>query len=192
VFSSLPRALGRDFAAVGPSGVTTPKHRGDSVEGMTVGAATCVVAVDDPDRDDVRRLVQAHREWSLEQTPPEFSFSVEADAVAEEGITLFGARSAGGELLGIGGLKEIDVRHGEIKTMHTAAAARGCGLGRALLDALLAEAKQRGYTRVSLETGTGETFRPARRLYESAGFRASEPFGGYANTEHNVCMSLDI
>lgn len=149
-----------------------------------------VVSVDDPARGDVYQLVLAHREWSLQQTPREFSHSVEPDAVVETGITLFGARATDGQLLGIGGLKQLDVRHGEIKTMHTAAQARGRGVGRALLSALLAEASRRGYQRVSLETGTGESFRPARRLYESAGFRPSAPFADYENTDHNLCMTL--
>jgi putative acetyltransferase len=159
---------------------------------MTSPSLRYVVAVDDPDRDDVRRLVQVHRGWSLQQTPGQFSFSVEAHAVAESGITLFGARSPSGELLGIGGLKQLDTRHGEIKTMHTAADARGLGVGRALLEALLAEAGRRGYARVSLETGTGDAFTPARGLYESVGFRPSGPFGGYANTEFNLCMTLPL
>ncbi|HEY8728188.1 MAG TPA: GNAT family N-acetyltransferase [Acidothermaceae bacterium] len=151
-----------------------------------------VIAVDDPARDDIRALVQAHREWSLQQTPPEFSFAVEPHAVAESGITLFSARSPEGELLGIGGLKELDRQYGEIKTMHTAAQARGGRIGRGVLEALLAEARRRGYTRVSLETGTGDAFQPARTLYESIGFRPSEPFGGYANTDYNVCMTLQL
>jgi len=152
----------------------------------------CEIAVDDPARTDVGALVQAHREWSLQQTPPEFNFAVEPRAVAESGITLFSARSPAGELLGIGGLKELNPQHGEIKTMHTAAQARGRRIGRAVLEALLAEARRRGYTRVSLETGTGDAFRPARELYESIGFRPSEPFGGYANADHNVCMTLQL
>jgi putative acetyltransferase len=151
-----------------------------------------LIQPDDAGRDDVRRLVQVHREWSLQQTPPEFSFSVEPDAVAEAGITLFSARSPDGELLGIGGLKQLDPAHGEIKTMHTAAEARGAGVGRALLEALLREARRRGYARVSLETGTSEAFEPARRLYESAGFRPSLPFADYAETEHNYCMTLPL
>src|SRR6059058_100243 len=129
---------------------------------MTVAATGFVIAADDPARDDVRGLVLVHREWSLQQTPPQFSFSVEPDAVADAGITLFSARSHHGELLGIGGLKQLDARNGEIKTMHTAAGARGRGVGRALLDALLGEARRRGYSRVSLETGTTDAFRPAR------------------------------
>ena len=159
---------------------------------MTTASTRCVIAVDDPSRDDVRTLVQAHRAWSLQQTPPEFSFSVEAGAVADSGIMLLSARSPAGSLLGIGGLKELDSRHGEIKTMHIAAGARGRRLGRALLDALLAEARRRGYTRVSLETGTGEAFAPARSLYESVGFRPSGPFGGYANTDYDLCMTMPL
>ena len=151
-----------------------------------------VIAVDDPVRTDIRALVQAHREWSLQQTPPEFSFAVEPQAVAESGITLFSARSPTGELLGIGGLKELSRHHGEIKTMHTAAQARGRRIGRGVLEVLLAEARRREYTRVSLETGTGDVFRPAHELYQSMGFRPSEPFGGYANTDHNVCMTLAL
>jgi len=148
--------------------------------------------VDEPDRADIRRLVQVHREWSLQQTPPEFSFSVDADAVVDAGITLYSARSPEGELLGIGGLKQLDASHGEIKTMHTASVARGRGVGRALLVALLDEARRRGYRRVSLETGTSEAFRPARALYESVGFRASGPFAEYRNTDYNQCMTLEL
>src|SRR4051794_12390916 len=155
-------------------------------------ATRYVIGEDNPDRDDVRALVQVHRDWSLQQTPPQFSFSVEPHAVAEGGITLFGARSVSGELLGIGGLKQLDTSHGEVKTMHTSLQARGHGVGRALLMALLAEARRRGYARVSLETGTGDAFAPARTLYGSVGFRPSPPFAGYANTEHNVCMTLNL
>ena len=159
---------------------------------MTTVLTRLAIEVDDPARDDVRRLVQIHRDWSLRQTPREFSFSVEPHAVAEAGITLFSVRSFGGELLGIAGLKQLDDRHSEIKTMHVAAQARGRGVGRLLLEAVLAEARRRGCARVSLETGTGESFRPARSLYESFGFRPSEPFGDYANTEHNLCMTLRL
>jgi putative acetyltransferase len=156
------------------------------------GDSGYVIEVDDPNRDDVRRLVQVHREWSLQQTPADFSFSLEPEAVAEAGITLFTARSPNGELLGVGGLKQLDASHGEVKTMHSAAEARGRGVGRALLNALIHEARRRGHTRVSLETGTTNAFQPARTLYESVGFRPSAPFAHYANTAHNLCMTLRL
>jgi putative acetyltransferase len=153
-------------------------------------ATGCVIAAEDPAREDVRALVQAHRAWSLQQTPAEFSFSVEPGAVTDAGITLLGARSPDGALLGVGGLKDLEPGHSEVKTMHVAASARGRGVGRALLDALLQEARRRGCTRVSLETGTGDAFLAARSLYEAAGFRPGPGFAGYDNTEHNLCMTL--
>jgi putative acetyltransferase len=159
---------------------------------VTTVPTRLAITVDDPAHDDVRRLVQTHRDWSLQQTPREFSFSVEPQAVAEAGITLFSVRSSAGELLGIAGLKQLDDRHSEVKTMHVAARARGRGVGRMLLEAVLAESRRRGCARVSLETGTGESFRPARSLYESFGFRPSGPFGDYDNTEHNLCMTLRL
>jgi putative acetyltransferase len=159
---------------------------------MKVPTTEWVLGVDDVTRADVRHLVRTHRDWSRGQTPPEFSFAVDSDEVTEAGIALFSARAQNGRLLGVGGLKELDERHGEIKTMHTAVTARGLGVGRALLEALLLEAGRRGYVRVSLETGTSESFRPARALYESVGFRPCEAFADYANTEHNVCMTLTL
>lgn len=159
---------------------------------MKIAAPRCLVEVDDPSRDDVRRLVLAHRAWSLEQTPEQFSHSLDPQAIVEAGITLLSARTPQGDLLGIGGLKQLDAHHGEIKTMHTLVDARGRGVGRALLEALLGEARRRGYGRVSLETGTGEPFRPARSLYESAGFRPGPPFADYDNTEYNLCLTLHL
>lgn len=157
-----------------------------------MNTAVVTVAVEDLARADVQRLVTTHREWSHQQTPCQFSHAMDADALAAPGITLFGARDGDGRLLGIVALKQLDPGHGEIKSMHTAAVARGQGVARMLLDHLLAEARRRGYGRISLETGTTDEFLPARSLYASAGFRPSGPFGGYQNTEHNVCMSLEL
>jgi putative acetyltransferase len=159
---------------------------------MEAATTEWTIAPDDVGRADVQRLVAAHREWSLQQTPAAYSFSVAPESLVDAGITLLAARATDGALLGVGGLKELDHRHGEIKTMHTAAHARGLGVGRALLEALLAAARERQYERVSLETGTGATFLPARRLYESVGFRPGPPFAGYDNTCHNLCMTLTL
>ena len=82
----------------------------------------------------------------------------------------------GASLLGCGALKELDPSHGEIKSMHTAAAARRQGVGRAIVDHLVATATARGYRRVSLETGTMHAFAAAHALYAKAGFKACGPF----------------
>ena len=93
-------------------------------------------------------------------------------------VTLFSFR-AGGSLLGIGAIKRLDAQHAEIKSMHIAEAARGHGIGTAMLAHLLGVARAAGFCRVSLETGTTAAFSPARAMYQSAGFVPCGPFAGY-------------
>ena len=92
----------------------------------------------------------------------------------------------------IGAIKELDETHGELKSMHTVAPARGRGVGRAVLERLVGLACERGYRRVSLETGSMEGFRPARSLYERFGFEHCEAFGDYAPSPHSTFMTLRL
>jgi putative acetyltransferase len=77
-----------------------------------------------------------------------------------------------------------------LKSVHTPEAARGCGVGRAMLAHLLSVARDRGYHRVSLETGSMAAFAPARSLYAKAGFEPCEPFGSYRPSPNSTCMTL--
>jgi putative acetyltransferase len=76
--------------------------------------------------------------------------------------------------------------------MHTAEAARGRGIGRAMLDHLLAVARERGCRRVSLETGSMDAFAPARSMYATAGFRPCAPFGDYRPSRNSTFMTLAL
>ena len=147
--------------------------------------------MDDPRRPDVQSLLARHLEFSLGQTPPEHSFALGVDGLLDPAITLFSCRD-GGSLLGVGAIKHLDATHAEIKSMHTAQAARGRGIGRALLGHLLDAARARGFRRVSLETGTTAAFAPARALYHSAGFVTCGPFASYQPSEDNFFMTLDL
>lgn len=149
------------------------------------------IAVADPRTPDVRALLRQHLEFALAQTPPEHSFALDVAGLLDPAITVFGYR-AGGSLLGIGAIKHLGAHHAEIKSMHTAAAARGLGVGRAMLAHLLGVARARGFRRVSLETGTTAAFAPARALYQSAGFVACGPFAGYRPSGHNLFMTLEL
>src|SRR5579859_3279046 len=86
---------------------------------------------------------------------------------------------AGQQLAGCGALKEIDPAHGEVKSMRTAKTHLRKGVASMLLQHLIAEARRRGYGRLSLETGSMAYFEPARRLYRKAGFKECGPFVGY-------------
>ena len=76
--------------------------------------------------------------------------------------------------------------------MHTAQAARGRGIARTLLDHLIATARERGYRRLSLETGSGPAFAPARKLYATAGFAPSEPFADYRPSAASAYMTRSL
>ncbi|PVG81831.1 GNAT family N-acetyltransferase [Nocardioides gansuensis] len=122
-------------------------------------------------------------------SPPE---SVHAlDPVSLAGLSFWTLRRDG-VLLGCAALKQLEPGHGEVKSMRTTTAARRQGVAAALLDHVLAEARARGWARVSLETGTQDFFAPARSLYASRGFVECGPFGGYALDPHCVFMTLEL
>jgi putative acetyltransferase len=92
----------------------------------------------------------------------------------------------------VGALKRLTETHGEIKSVHTAEAARGRGHGGAMLRHIMAAARARGMSRLSLETGSWAYFHPARALYRRHGFRECPPFAGYRSDPNSVFMSLDL
>jgi putative acetyltransferase len=149
------------------------------------------ISVDDPRRPEVRALLERHLGFCLSETPPEHSFALDVDGLLDQRVTFVSCRD-GDTVLGVAAIKELDARHAEIKSMHTAAEARGRGVGRALLSHLLDTARTRGYRLVSLETGTTPGFTAARALYESAGFTPTGPFGGYPETGDNTFYSLAL
>lgn len=150
------------------------------------------IAPGDPGEADVAALLAAHLGVDTAETPAEHRHTLDLDGLRAPGITLYCGRLPAGELAVVGALKELDPRHGELKSMHTAAALRGRGLGRVMLEHLLAEARSRGYARVSLETGTMDVFAPARALYASAGFVECPPFGEYRPSPYNFFMTLAL
>jgi len=150
-----------------------------------------VVAVDDPTRDDVRALLEQHLAFAREVTRPEDVHALELDGLLDPAITFFSVRSDG-ELLGVGALKELDRDHAELKSMHTAVASRRRGVARVLLDHLLTVAASRRIRRVSIETGSGDAFAPAREFYAGAGFVPCGPFGGYEASANSTFMTRTL
>ena len=148
-----------------------------------------IIAVADPNADDVQALLDRHLAFASGESPPEHVHALRSRAWADPDLTLFGARRDG-ELLGVGAIRRLADTHAELKAMHTRREARGQGVGQAMLAHLLSVAGARGYQRVSLETGTMDAFAPARALYRKAGFRPCPPFGSYTVNPYSVCMTL--
>ena len=90
-------------------------------------------------------------------------------------------------LVGCGALKQLDQRHGEIKSMRTASSHLRTGVAAALLEHIIHVARTRGYQRLSLETGSQEAFAPARTLYARFGFEPCGPLGT-TSTTRTVCL----
>lgn len=138
-------------------------------------------------------LLEEHLRDMFETSPAESVHALDPDALAHPSITFWSARDAGtGVLLGIGALKQHDAAMGELKSMRTSIAARGRGVGSAVLAAILQECRARGLREVNLETGTQDYFAPARALYAKYGFRRRGPFADYAEDPNSAYFRLSV
>ena len=143
------------------------------------------------DREDVRALLAQHFAEMRAGSPPSACHVLPAEGLKSPEIRFFTLREHG-TLLGCGALKRLGPGHGELKSMRTADDALGRGIGKAMLDHLVATAKSDGMTRLSLETGSTGQFAAALRLYEKEGFEPCGPFGGYVDTPFTRFYSREI
>ena len=146
---------------------------------------------DDLSGADIAALLQLHLDEMHQWSPPESVHAMPIARLRAPDVTFYSLWQ-GGKLAACGALKQIDPLHGELKSMRAHPDFRGRGAGKAVLGHLLAEARARGYTRVSLETGRPEQFLPARRLYESHGFAECPPFGSYTADPFSICMTRTL
>jgi putative acetyltransferase len=150
------------------------------------------IKIDDLKGREIQVLLKEHFEEMHQNSPPDSCHVLELEQLRKPDITFWSAWSDGGELLGCGALKELDSLHGEIKSMRTVTIQRGRGVATALLSQILNEAKRRNYKRVSLETGSMDSFVPARNLYAKFGFKECPPFGDYVEDPYSTFMTREI
>ena len=150
------------------------------------------VSVDDPTAPDVLALLGEHLTDMYATSPAESVHALDPTALAAPDITFWTSRDTAGTLLGCVALKRLGPTDSELKSMRTTAAARGQGVGAAMLAHVLAAAADRGIRTVHLETGTEDYFAAARRLYERAGFVECPPFADYALDPHSVFYRLTL
>ena len=123
---------------------------------------------------------------------PEDVHALDVEGLLHPSVAFVSCRDDDGALLGVGALKRHDGGLAELKSMHVAAAARGRGAGRALLQHLVDLARSQGARRVSLETGTQPAFDPAHRLYRAAGFVPCPPFADYRPSPASAFLTLRL
>ena len=149
------------------------------------------IKIDDLNGSDIAELLQAHLQSMSEISPPESMHALNIDALRQPDITFWSVWE-GEQLVGCGALKELDAQHAEIKSMRTASAHLRKGVASRLLQHIIDEAKRRNYRRLSLETGSMESFEPAQRLYARFGFRNCGPFADYIEDPNSVFMTREL
>ena len=149
------------------------------------------IRVDDLSGAEVQALLAAHLRGMHDHSPPESVHALDLTGLRAPDITFWSAWDDG-MLLGCGALKELDREHGEIKSMRTAEKHLGKGVASALVEHTLGIARERGYKRLSLETGSGPAFEAAHALYRKHGFAFCGPFGDYTNDPFSRFMTREI
>lgn len=152
-------------------------------------ATTIAIAPEDPRQPDVSELIVALDRMMTELYPAESNHLLELETLAGRDVTFLVAR-AGTRVIGCGAVRRRDADLGEIKRMFVVPDARELGLGREILSALEAKAREQGLSRLALETGVHQ--REAIGLYERAGFRACEPFADYKPDPLSLFMGKEL
>jgi len=139
----------------------------------------------------VKALLVRHLKGMHANSPPGHVFALDWWGLQKPEISFY-ALWEDDELLGFGALKELGPLSGEIKSMRTADAHLRRGVGAMILEHIIAEARRRGYTRLSLETGSGAAFEAAVTLYRKYGFIEGGAFNGYEKSPFNQFLHLEL
>ena len=150
-----------------------------------------IIIIDDVTHPAVLALLEEHLADMHAFSPPESVHALDHNELRMPDVTFWTAWD-GDELLGCGALKELDATHGEIKSMRTSRGQLRRGVGAAMLEHVVAVARERGYERLSLETGSGGPFEAALRFYEKHGFSYCEPFADYTRDPFSRFMTRPL
>lgn len=149
------------------------------------------IVEDDLSGPEIRALLETHFAGMLANSPERSCHFLDFDGLNAPDVTFWSIWD-GADLAGCGALKELDAEHGEIKSMRTHEDHLRKGVGAMMLTHIISEARERGYRRLSLETGSTEAFIPALAMYEAHGFQFCPPFGDYVEDPFSRFMTLAI
>ena len=149
------------------------------------------IRADDLSGSEIQDLLRLHLAGVAANSPPASVFALDLSGLLAPEVQVWSAWQ-GERLAGMGALKSLGNSAGEVKSMRTHPDFLRCGIAAALLEHIIDEARRRGMTRLSLETGSGPAFMPAIELYRRRGFVEGEVFGDYPNTEFNRFYHLDL
>ena len=143
------------------------------------------------DNPEVNKLLIKHF-IELRSVSPEGSAHVLDIAGLKDPSIKFWSLWEENDLMGSGALKFLDKEHGEFKSIRVNDKFRNKGNGSKIINHLINEAKKLNIKRLSLETGSGKFFTPARKLFVKSGFKVCEPFSHYIEDANSVFMNVLI
>jgi putative acetyltransferase len=149
------------------------------------------IIVDDLTGVEIRALLETHFAGMLANSPAGSCHFLDFEGLNAPDVTFWSIWDDNA-LVGCGALKALSSTQCEIKSMRTHADHLRKGAGAAMLQHIIAQARQRGYVRLSLETGSSDAFLAARTMYEAYGFEYCPPFGDYVEDSFSRFMTLAI
>jgi len=158
---------------------------------MTARTSTWEIREDDLSGEPTRELLRLHLAGMHANSPPGCVFALDLSGLQAPNVTVWTAWSDR-RVAGIGALQELGDGTGEVKSMRTHPDFLRRGVAAALLEHIIATARARGLTRLSLETGTAPAFEPALALYRRRGFVDGEPFSHYARNGFSRFLHLTL
>lgn len=153
--------------------------------------AGLILCIDDLSGQPTRDLLALHLSGMHANSPAGHVFALDLSGLQVPEVTVWSAW-IGEDIVGIGALKDIGNGSGEIKSMRTHPDHLRKGVGAAVLEQIIASARSRGYSRLSLETGSGPAFDAALALYRRRGFENGQAFGDYEASAFNQFLHLDL
>ena len=149
------------------------------------------IVEDDLSGTQIRALLETHFAEMLANSPEGSCHFLDIDGLKSPDVTFWSIWD-GEDLAGMGALKQHDAALGEVKSMRTHEAYLGKRVGVAMLTHIIAAARSRGLTRLSLETGSSPAFDAAHALYTRFGFVYCEPFADYHADPFSRFMTLEL
>jgi putative acetyltransferase len=154
-------------------------------------SAALLIREDDLSGEAIRDLLRLHLAGMHASSPPGTVFALDLSGLKVPQVTLWSAWH-GDAIAGMGALKELSPRHGEVKSMRTHPDFLRRGVAAAILEHIIATARERGMKRLSLETGSGPPFEAALALYRRRGFVNGDAFADYERSEFNQFLHLAL
>jgi putative acetyltransferase len=152
-----------------------------------------IVRAGDFTNPEVLALLREHLNGMQTNSPPGSVYALDVERLQSTDVAFYSVWGSDGEnLKAIGALKELDAATGEVKSMRTARVHLRRGAAAFLLEFFITKARQRGYQRLCLETGSGPAFEPALALYRRYGFENCGPFGDYEASAFNQFLQLQL